>query len=169
MEVNIGDVFGKLEILLKMSWYPEEQWFECRCLECKGHVYKTLKELEGLEEDADCGCSSKSWKKTYKHGLSNERLFAIWTGMKQRCYNHKQKSYQYYGARGIKVCDEWLGEDGFINFYNWSLEHGYSEERLPSGTFKYSIDRIDVDGNYCPENCRWADPKTQANNRQRNK
>ena len=79
--------------------------------------------------------------------------------MIQRCYNSKATRYESYGGRGIKVCDEWLAPtpQGFLNFYEWAMSHGYTDE--------LSIDRIDVNGNYCPENCRFATVQEQNYNR----
>ena len=91
------------------------------------------------------------------HGASRTRLYNIWNGMKQRCTNKNTKWYKNYGAKGIKVCDEWLV---FENFYKWSMVNGYDKTR--------SIDRIDSSGNYEPSNCRWTDSVTQANNTSRN-
>ncbi len=89
------------------------------------------------------------------HGLKHSRIYNTWCRMKQKCYNSKDDHYKYYGERGIKVCDEWLNDP--IVFYNWSMENGYNDN--------LTIDRIDVDGNYEPSNCRWATQKQQVRNR----
>lgn len=90
-----------------------------------------------------------------KHGLSRTRIYNIYRDMKYRCSNPNNCNYCRYGYKGIKVCNVWLND--FIEFYNWSMINGYKEN--------LTIDRIDNDGNYCPENCRWTDMITQSNNK----
>lgn len=91
----------------------------------------------------------------YKHGGKNTRLFHIWQNMRDRCNREKNKQYKDYGARGIKVCTEW--ETSFVAFRNWSIKHGYDET--------LTIDRIDNDKGYCPDNCKWSNKYEQSNNK----
>ena len=84
-----------------------------------------------------------------------ERLRSIYYGMKQRCYNEKSINYKYYGGRGIRICDEWL--ESFDNFYQWAIVNGYNNE--------LTIDRIDSNKDYSPDNCKWSTKKEQAYNR----
>lgn len=91
--------------------------------------------------------------------LKDVRLYRIYWSMKERCYNKQYKWYKDYGARGIVVCDEWLHD--FTNFHDWAINNGYRDD--------LTLDRINVDGNYTPENCRFATPKQQARNRRRNR
>lgn len=92
-----------------------------------------------------------------KHGLSKTRIYTIYSAMKQRCYNQNHPHYKWYGAKGITICDEWMGENGFQNFVGWSLSNGYNEDLTVD-----RIDRIDPGSNYCPDNCQWLNPGQNA-------
>lgn len=96
---------------------------------------------------------------TTTHNLSGHELYSTWKGMHYRCYSEQSKSYKNYGGRGIKVCEEW---HDLNNFIEWG-----ETNRRP--TKKHTLDRIDNDGDYTPENCRWATPKQQARNTRANK
>lgn len=102
-----------------------------------------------------------------KHLKSQTNIYSTWRDMKARCYNSKSLSYKNYGDRGIKICDEWLDkENGFINFYNWAINNGYKENKSRK---QQTLDRIDINGNYEPNNCRWVTMKMQQNNRNNNR
>lgn len=131
-----------------------EYWkFKCDC----GNIKGVLKYNVTSGRSTNCGCMQYVNRKgNVKHGKSHTRIYNIFMGMKDRCYNtNNETHYPYYGGRGIRICDEWLND--FMNFYNWSKSNGYTDE--------LSIDRINVDGDYEPCNCRWVDSTTQSINR----
>ena len=105
-----------------------------------------------------CGCYRKkvSSELNKTHGLGYTRLYNIWGNIKSRILNSKNKDYTNYGGRGITICEEWKND--FMSFYNWAMENGYEENK------GLSIDRIDNEGNYCPENCRWTTQTIQSRN-----
>ena len=126
---------------------------ECECGNIKNISGKSLR----TGKTKSCGCLHKNnFEPT--HGKSDTRLYKIWVGMKMRCHNPNNTSYKNYGARGIKVCKEWLCD--FENFYKWSMNNGYDDT--------LSIDRMNVNEDYSPSNCRWATRLEQNNNSRHN-
>lgn len=107
-----------------------------------------------------CGCLNKklSGDRARKHGNRESRLYTIWNNMKMRCINPNSISFKNYGGRGIKVCDDWL--NSFENFYKWAMNNGYDNT--------LTLDRINGNGDYEPNNCKWATMKEQQNNRGNN-
>lgn len=157
-----GMKFNRLTVvkLLERTTRRRYMWL-CIC-DCGNEVKASSEHLKS-NHTKSCGCLNKERISSvnYKNGLCKTKLYYSYYNMCNRCNREDNYEYSDYGGRGIKVCEEWQGKDGFINFANWSFDNGYDEN--------LTLDRIDNSKGYCPDNCRWVDRFVQGNNKRNNR
>lgn len=162
-DAEIGRRYGRLTVIgieHRMSGRKSKGYAVCDC-DCGGRI---TVQVDNLRSGAtkSCGCIQdeliKKARGSRNEARSKSPLYSTWSGMKARCFNRKNTAYKDYGGRGIIVCPDWLGPEGFDRFEKWAFENGYEPE---TGV---SLDRIDVNGNYEPDNCRFASRFVQAVN-----
>ena len=151
--IDITDIkFGKLTAIKYEKTLKGQQYWLFRC-ECGKEKILPKRHVRGGKIKS-CGCLLKQNNTGFKHGLSKTRLYSIFRGMKNRCYNPNEPAYKNYGMKGIKICDSWLKD--IRNFYSWALLNGYNEN--------LTIERIDNSKGYCAKNCRWIPLGEQSKN-----
>lgn len=162
MENLVGKKYGRLTVLKysHKNAHREPHWLcSCECGNTKTVMGANLKN----GNTQSCGCYQREQaKKCHStHGMRYTKLHGVWSGMIERCENPNHKDYANYGGRGIAVCKEWRAD--FLCFQKWAVDNGYSNGA------NLTLDRIYCDGNYCPDNCRFATPNEQARNKRNNK
>ena len=157
----IGVQSGKLTVLRRAENKGKHIYYECLC-ECGNKVNVRNDKIHNGQA-ISCGCTRRK-RSDCVYDTKTSKLYKVYTSMKQRCFNSKCVAFKNYGGRGITVCEEWLGPQGYMKFSKWAHGNGYKSTKFGECT----LDRIDVNKNYEPQNCRWITIQNQQNNTTRN-
>lgn len=149
-----GQKFGRLTVIQRVPNKKDKVMWLCKCI-CGTEIVCAGNHLKS-GASRSCGCYRR--EKRTSHSMTSSRLYSIWANMKTRCNNPQSKRYKDYGERGIHVCDMWVND--FVAFHEWAISNGYSDD--------LTIDRINVNGDYTPENCRWITLAEQNINKRNN-
>lgn len=153
-----GQRFGRLTVIRRAKNRRNLTYWLCKC-DCGKEVEVSKGSLvRGYTKSCGCYNLEKIIERNTKHNLNKTRIHNTWVHMKQRCFNKNTQAYANYGGRGITVCEEWKND--FMAFYNWAINNEYTDE--------LTIERVDVNGNYCPENCTWITKSQQCLNTRKN-
>ena len=153
-DIKVGSRFGRLTTIGPTFVDGKVRKVPCRCTCGVEKVLRVDHLKDGSTSSCGCLCAESSRARAMKHGEWTTKLWGHWSAMRRRCNTESTGNYYLYGGRGITVCEEWKD---YLAFRAWALANGYADD--------LSLDRVDVNGDYCPDNCRWVDRKRQARNR----
>lgn len=161
MTIKIGQKYGKLTVsedlgMIKRPNGKKRHFWKCKC-DC-GNVFEVRGDCLKSGNNKSCGCLQYEHAKT-THNMTGTKIYRVWASMKQRCENSNDNAYKWYGSLGVKVCGEW--SKSFEKFYSWAKKSGYKEG--------LTIERVDVKGNYEPNNCKWITQREQLLNTRRSR